>query len=101
VRPPERPTGARGFAFGLSLLILRGILLWVVIPVATIAWLVLWPFLRAKKVRLGQLIGWSDLNLVAALEHSILRPLALAPYPWTPWRELPNVTHRVGVADPA
>ena len=91
----------RGFAFGLCLLLSRGILLWLVIPLATIAWILSWPLMRAKHIRLGQLIGWSDLNLIAMLEHTILRPLALEPYPWTPLRELRNVTHRVGIADPA
>jgi hypothetical protein len=57
--------------------------------------------MRVKKVRLGQLIGWADLNLVATIEHTILRPLALEPYPWLPPSAAREVTHRVGITDPA
>ncbi len=79
----------------LLLLLIRGVLLWLVIPAALVWWLVAWPILRRRRVRLAQLLGWTDLNLMAAIEHSILRPLIASPLPWTPAKALPNVRHPV------
>jgi hypothetical protein len=98
--PPARPKGFRGVVALISLLLVRGILLWVVVPVALIFWLALWPVLRFHRVRLGQFLGWIDLNLVALIERTILRPMVPAPFPWTPARALPNITHRIGPFDP-
>jgi hypothetical protein len=86
---------------GLLLLGIRGIALWLVIPVSLIAWPCLWPILRRRNTRLSQFLGWVDLNLISAIEHSVLRPLIAVPFPWTSPRELPNVTHRIGISDPA
>jgi hypothetical protein len=84
----------------LLLLLVRGLLLWLVVPVTFVGWLAAWPILRRRKIRLGQLLGWMDLNLIAAIEHSILRPLLASPFPWTPAKELPNISHRIGLLDP-
>jgi hypothetical protein len=58
-------------------------------------------WLRRMGVTFGGYLGWVDLNLVAALEHSILRPLFREPLSWTPVRSMPDVTHRVRWLDPA
>lgn len=84
---------------GLALLCLRGALLWVVIPLAALAWLPVSVRLRRRGVKLGQFLGWVDLNLVALLERTILRPLLRPPVQWTPTRAMPEVTHRVGALD--
>lgn len=47
----------------------------------------------------GLALGWVDLNLVALLERTILRPLFRSPIQWTPRRAMPEVTHRVGALD--
>lgn len=85
----------------LALLSLRGVLLWLLVPVVAMCWLALAFPLRRKRVTFGRFLGWADLNLVAALEHSILRPLFRQPIQWTPARAMPDVTHRVGWLDPA
>ena len=72
------------------MLLVRGVLLWVVVPLSLILWLALWPVLRFHRVRLGQFLGWIDLNLVALIEGTILRPMLPAPFPWTPVRALPE-----------
>jgi hypothetical protein len=84
---------------GLTVLVLRNYLLWLVVPFTLLWWLVAWPVLRHRKVRLGQLLGWADLNLVAAIEHTVLRRIVAAPFAWTPVNEMPNVTHRIGPID--
>lgn len=84
---------------GLALLCLRGVLLWIVIPLAALAWLPVSVRLRRRGVKLGQFLGWIDLNLVAFLERTILRPLFCSPIQWTPTRAMPEVTHRVGALD--
>jgi hypothetical protein len=84
---------------GLALLCLRGVLLWIVIPLAALAWLPAAVRLRRRGVKLGQFLGWVDLNLVAFLERTILRPLFRSPVKWTSMRAMPEVTHRVGALD--
>jgi len=83
----------------LLLLLVRGVLLWLVIPATFVWWLAAWPVLRRRGVRLVQLIGWVDLNLIAAIERSILRPLVASPLPWTPAKALPYISHRIGLLD--
>lgn len=85
---------------GLMLLFLRDILLWIVIPLAILAWLPAGYSLHRRGVSLGQFLGWVDLNLVACLERTILRPLFRAPLPWVPARSIAAVTHRVTWFDP-
>ncbi len=84
---------------GLALLCLRGVLLWVIIPVATLVWLPASVWLRRRGVKLGQFLGWVDLNLIAFLERTILRPLFRSAIPWTPPRAMREVTHRVDAFD--
>lgn len=83
---------------GLSLLVMRGVLLWLVVPAAYLTWLPIsiWP--RRRGVNLGQFLGWVDLNLVACLQRTVLRPLFRAPIDWVPVRLMPGVTHRVDLS---
>ena len=86
---------------GVAFLVVRGVLLWLVVPVGFIWWLIAWPRFRSRRVRLGQVVGWLDLNLIAAISHMIFRPLIREPARyWTPG-EMSAVTHRVLAADPA
>lgn len=77
------------------LLAVRGLILWLVIPLTLLWWLLTWSILQKRNVSLAQLLGWVDLNLVAAIERSILRPLIRLPLPWTPVKALPDVSHRI------
>lgn len=86
---------------GLLLLMIRGVLLWPIVPLALAWWVVGWAVFHRRSVRPAQLLGWVDLNLIAAIERSILRPLIKSPMPWTPASEVAAVTHRVRFADPA
>jgi hypothetical protein len=83
----------------LVLLVVRGVLLWLVVPLTVLGWLLAWPFRRRKPVHLAQLLGWMDLNLIAAIEHSILRPVISSPLQWTPLSALLTVSHRIGLLD--
>jgi hypothetical protein len=84
---------------GLTVLVLRNYLLWLVVPLTLLWWLVAWPVLWRREVRLGQLLGWADLNLVAAIEHTVLRRMVATPFAWTPVKAMPNITHRIGPID--
>jgi hypothetical protein len=84
---------------GLSLLIARGILLWIAIPLGFVGWVILTPWLRAPGITLGQFLGWIDINLIAALERGVLRPLFRHPQPWTSARDIAKVRHRIGKLD--
>ena len=91
---------AVGVIPGLALLTLRGILLWVVIPLAFLAWLLLLPWLHSRRVTVGQFLGWVDNNLIVALERSVLRPLFRSPpQRWIPAHEIERVNHRIGKLD--
>jgi hypothetical protein len=85
----------------IALLVFRGMLLWLVLPPAVLTWLIVAPYARRRGVSLGAVLGWVDLNLVACLQRSVLRPLAVTRMPWTHLHELPYITHRVRLLDPA
>ena len=63
--------------------------------------LVIKPYgwLTGRRVRIGQVIGWADLNLIASLQGPIFRPFVSDPRPFVAWSDLGSVTHRVGLAD--
>jgi hypothetical protein len=86
---------------GLLLVLIRGLLLWLVVPAAVLGWLVAWPLLRRRQVRMGQFLGWVDLNLVAWIEHTILRAAIRSPRAWTPAIAMPAIKHRIGWSHPA
>jgi len=62
---------------GVILLVARGVLLWLVVPAAVLGWLVGWPYWNRRNATFGQVVGWADLNLVAALQRGPLRPLVV------------------------
>ena len=81
----------------MVLLLVRGVLLWIVAPLAFALWLALSPWLLVKKVGPGRFLGWVDLNLIAFLQRSVARPFFPEPAPWTPVSTLPAVTHRISL----
>lgn len=93
------PAGVRTKISNGLLLFVRGALLWLVVPLAAVAWILLWPLMRRRNVSIGSLIGWADLNLIAALQRSLCRLDGKEPVPWPPWAELPRVSHRVQFID--
>jgi hypothetical protein len=86
---------------GAALLLVRGVLLWIVVPLAFVCWLLLAVVLRRRGVGLGKFLGWVDLNLVAFLGRTILRPIVRTPLRWVPVSEMAEVEHRLRAQDPA
>jgi len=88
---------------GLAVLIVRGFLLWLLVPLVAVAWAVSYPVARllGRRVTVGQALGWADLNLIAALQRGLPRSLVAKQAPFLPWRQMRAVRHRIGVADPA
>lgn len=85
---------------GLAFLFLRGLLLWILVPGTTLVWLFVWPYWHFKKVGCGQLIGWADLNLAAALQRTLFRPLVRDPLAFLRLSAASQVTHRILFIDP-
>ena len=89
-----------GVFAGLVLLVVRGILLWVVVPLGCIAWVIDSPWLHKRGVGIGQFLGWIDINLIALIQRSLLRPFIRdAAQPWVPARKISEVAHRIGRLD--
>ncbi len=97
----QQPTLRFPLFSGLVLLLLRGLLLWIIVPLGLVCWLLGLPWWRKRRVALRQLLGWADLNLIAAIHRGLLRPLVRRPSPWVPFDEIPTVTHRVRLIDAA
>ena len=87
------------FVVALALLCLRGVLLWVVVPLGSLAWLAGWPAWHRRRVKLAQFLGWLDLNLIAVLERSLLRPFVKDPLARVPLARAHEVTHRISSMD--
>lgn len=96
----QRPKFRPPYVGGVLLLLIRGLLLWLVIPIGVLWWLGTWPRWRRRSVGIGQLLGWIDLNLIAAIERTVLRPLVRQPRGWTPLAALSATVHRIRVIDP-
>jgi hypothetical protein len=91
--------GVRGVG-GLLLLFVRGLLLWIVVPIGFIAWAATCPWQIKRKVALGQFFGWIDSNMIIAIERSVLRPFFAAPtHRWVPIKDRDQVKNRIGVLD--
>jgi hypothetical protein len=74
------------------MLVLRGFLLWGVIPLAALSWIVLGPFTGAS---LGACVGWFDLNLMVFLLRFVLRPLVRdSGLSWVPLSKMRTTDHR-------
>jgi hypothetical protein len=94
------PTQRNSIAGGVVVLVLRGVLLWLVVPIAVLAWPIVRSRLRKSGVSLGQYLGWIDLNLVACLQRLATPILVRHPIAWTPRANLAQVTHRLRATDP-
>jgi hypothetical protein len=99
--PVEPVEGRRNSVVGgLLVLVVRGVLLWIVMPVA----LVVWPFIRVSqrsaRVTFGQYLGWVDLNLIACVQRIATPLLVRHPIAWTSARDMSEITHRLRATDP-
>lgn len=84
------------------LLVVRGCLLWLVIPLAFFGWLAVSPIrvlLNKQYIALSKLIGWADMNLTAAIGKILVRPFGRRSE-FTPWSKVLSVEHRVSIIDP-
>jgi hypothetical protein len=89
-----------GFFSGFLLLTVRGLLLWVVLPLGCVAGVLVAPWLHKRGIKFGQFLGWIDINLIALVQRSLLRPFyRKVPPPWVPATEMSGVKHRVGMID--
>jgi len=80
----------------ILLLVVRGVLLWLLVPIAFLTWLVAMSWRTSARAPLGQCVGWFDLNLYAVLPCYVFGPLIPEPsLRYIPWRRMPQVTHRV------
>ncbi|KZE95556.1 hypothetical protein AVP42_00316 [Agromyces sp. NDB4Y10] len=97
----EAAPSALGGVSVFALLVVRGLLLWIVIPVGFIAWLL---FGWVLGVGAGQFLGWVDLNLIAALQrvlvHRVNGEWPMPRVAFVPIAKLQSVRHRVSVLDP-
>ena len=84
------------------LLVVRGWLLWLVIPITFLVWLVMSPIrltLRKPYITPGKLIGWADMNLTVAIGQMLAGPFGQRS-DFTPWSKVLSVEHRVSIVDP-
>ncbi|MFC9919811.1 hypothetical protein [Agromyces binzhouensis] len=97
----EAASSALGGISVFALLVVRGLLLWIVIPVGFIAWLL---FGWVLGVGPGQFLGWVDLNLIAALQrvlvHRVNGEWPMPRVAFVPIGKLRSILHRVSVLDP-
>jgi hypothetical protein len=84
----------------LILLTVRGVLLWVIVPFGVLAWPLVVVASRKRGLRLGQFLGWLDLNLTSAIQRTVARPFFDGPIPWTPFSAAAGLTHRIRPLDP-
>ncbi|MBN9633612.1 MAG: hypothetical protein J0I18_23940 [Actinobacteria bacterium] len=78
---------------GVLLVLLRGLLLWLLIPLGTVAWILThW----VSRTGLGNFLGWLDNNMIAVLQRTVFR--VGFPEPscrWVRFRNIRSVKHRI------
>lgn len=82
----------------MTLLLVRGVALWLVVPCVILAYPII---VLRRRATLGQALGWADLNLIAFLQRCLPRKAFTTRLAFVPWREAGTVTHRIGMTDPA
>ena len=87
----------------LALLLIRGLLLWVLIPVGLLLWILVFSW--SARVSLGTFLRWLDLNLMAALQRMLVLPVSgqssMRRIEFVSARQIQSVSHRVNlVYDP-
>lgn len=92
-----KPAGTSWALF--TLLLIRGLALWVVVPVGVLLWIVALPLSLMKRIPLGALLGWIDLNLLALIQRA-LRPWMHHLGRWVPVSQIRKVEHRIRWFDP-
>jgi hypothetical protein len=84
-------------AGGILLVLIRGLLLWVLIPVGSVAWALTVPWSRAS---LTAFLGWLDNNQIFLLQRTILRPAFPSPsVQWIRFKDAADATHRIRFGD--
>lgn len=84
----------------LVLLFIRGVLLWLLVPLGFVVWVLGAVWLIGRGATLGKFLGWLDSNFIIILERTLLRPFFAEPtHPWVPFADIAGVTHRVGPLD--
>lgn len=96
----DEPTHRNSIVGGLLILLARGILLWLVVPIASPVWVFLAIRLRRNGITFVQYLGWVDLNLIALLQRIVFRPLVRWPTPYVPSTAMPSVKHRLRLNGP-
>jgi len=84
---------------GLLAFLIRGVLLWLVVPVAALVWLFVGHSLRRRGVVFWQYVGWVDLYLIWFLQNTVLRPLYRRTLARPRVRDIPTTNHRVRYLD--
>ena len=89
-KPPVGPDEA---VAGALLVLLRGILLWILVPGGVIVWL---SFVGWSGVTLGNFLGWLDYNVIVLLQKSVFRPwLGHTGLQRVPWARIRELKHRI------
>lgn len=89
---------ALGDLSALTLLLVRGVTLWIIIPIGFAFWLLVLSW--TARVSLGEFLGWLDLNLIAVLHRVMVRPFNGARVEFVPVGRIQAATHRIDVVDP-
>ena len=86
-------------AAGFILLLVRGVALWLVVPLSVVSYPVVRVF--GSRATLVQMMGWADLNLIASLQRAFPRRAFPNRASFVRWRAMNSVTHRISLLDPA
>lgn len=89
-----------GVIAALIFLVVRGVLLWFIVPTGTVAWFFGLEWLRTKPASLGAFLGWLDYNISFVITRGPLRfAFPDSPMKWIPARDRAEVKHRIGFLD--
>jgi hypothetical protein len=94
------PAPRAGVVGSVLVLVIRGVLLWAIVPLTFAVWLLTLLWSIPRKIRFGAMLGWVDINFLMILTRGPLRFLFReSQLDWVPLRDMAAVRHRVWFSD--
>jgi hypothetical protein len=94
------PAPRAGVVGSVLVLVIRGVLLWAIVPLTFAVWLLTLLWTIPRQINFGAMLGWVDINFQMILTRGPFRlSFRESKAEWVPLRDMATVRHRVWFSD--
>ena len=83
----------------LLVLTLHGVIMWITVPLSCAVACLILPIWRRRGARIGEVVGWIDLNVMALIFKTIIRPLVITTPKWVSLEDAKSSGYRISILD--